>query len=118
MTEEKLAARLGLRPTWQMRLVWWRLLVIARWWPQQLEWQNRWMARYQQLGEAAADQMNNADSQIGLILLSAGVYRDLSCLVPAYEQRWREALSDAFIYADNMGLDEEICQAIGRLRFG
>lgn len=108
MSEEELAAALGLSQTWRMRVM--RRVVI---WlaPPSAGTRSRPYVRalgyYQKLGEHIVDAKPATDvhirmsAQIGLILCSASIRRDLARRRPSYIDGWEEDLNDAMLYALN-----------------
>lgn len=120
VTEEELAARLGLKQTWRMKRA--RRKVLRRA-PHTSAWGDFFgeaLGRYQQLGQRVVDRKSDegdarAKAQIGLTLLTAGIRREVAAYNSQYEALWRQDLDDAYEYAWNMRLDSEITDAIQQL---
>jgi hypothetical protein len=122
MTEEELAAALGLTETEEMRALRPDLLRLA---PRGEEKASPefvdTLSRFQQFGETVVDAIRGGQSnarakaQIGLILLSASVRRDITAFNKLYAAWWAEDLNDALIYAGGGVFEPDIAEAIERL---
>ena len=121
MTEEALAAQLGLKETWRMKFARWRTLRTA---PRSAASGSkkyvRALSHYQQLGEAKVDRKTDEDNarakaQVALILLTASIRRDISRFNSSFAGYRIEDLEDALDYAINMQFSTEITDAIGQL---
>jgi len=119
MTEEELAASLGLKQSWRMRLV--RLVVVglaSRSNPAEGRYIKA-LSYYQQLGERLVDKNSNQTgermrAQIALILLSASIRRDIARRNSTFLEDWAEDLEDAQMYALNVG-ESRVVDEISRL---
>jgi hypothetical protein len=123
VTEEELAASLGLPETAEMKALRSKILRLA---PRGYDEGSReftsTFGRYQQLGGAAVDSIATGPSdarmkaQIALILLSASVKRDISAVNGFYIAWWDEELCYARTYAARSLFDPDIATAIEQLR--
>jgi hypothetical protein len=120
MTEEELAASLGLRQSRHMKAVRWIVLRLA---PRSTFRGSavfvRVLGYYQRLGMAIVDQKSDEDNahakaQIALTLLMAGVHRDIACMNRLRTPLWIENLNDALDNAWDLRLDN-VAEAIKQL---
>ncbi len=125
MTEEELAAKLGLTQTRRMRVARGVILRLA---PRSSAKPSGLFVRafscYQKLGNKVVNAKpgtgaySRASAQIGLILLSASIRRDITRFNASYADYWAEDLNDALTFASNipsLGLGFDLAEAIERL---
>jgi len=148
MSEEELAAELGLRQTRCMKVVRWAVLKLASRSSAEPSYLFvKALSYYQKLGEKLVDAKPGPSdifvrvlgyyrkpgekvlesetrvyprisAQIGLILLSASIRRDIARFNPHYADFWAEDLNDALTYAENappFGLAFDVVEAIEQL---
>lgn len=121
MTEEALAAQLGLKETWRMKFARWRTLRTA---PRSAASGSKKyvqaLSKYEQLGEAKVDRKTDEDdarakAQVALILLTASIKRDISRFNSSFAEYRIGDLEAALVFAWNMRFSREITDAIGQL---